>query len=92
MADAFPWGMKSAIPATSNDVARVLGDIDPVIVERIVLTGASAEEIAEAVRELEDERGFGETHHLGSSTRVSEVRAILDDFYVLDADVDEETE
>ncbi len=84
--------MKSTIPATSNDVARVLGDVDPVIVERIVLTGASAEEIAEAVRELEDERGFGETHHLGSSTRVSEVRAILDDFYVLDADVDEQTE
>jgi hypothetical protein len=84
--------MRSTIPATSDDVARVIGDVDPGIVERIVLTGASADEIAEAVRELEDERGFGETHHVGSSPRVSEVRAILDDFYVLDADVDEETE
>jgi len=84
--------MKSAIPATSYDVARVIGDVDPVIVERIVLTGASADEVAEAVRELEDERGFGETHHVGSSTRVSEVRAILDDFYVLEPDVDEDTQ
>jgi hypothetical protein len=84
--------MRSTIPATSDDVARVIGDVDPGIVERIVLTGASADEIAEAVRELEDERGFGETHHVGSSPRVSEVRAILDDFYVLDADVDEESE
>jgi hypothetical protein len=84
--------MKSAIPATSYDVARVIGDVDPGIVERIVLTGASADEITEAVRELEDERGFGEMHHVGSSARVAEVRAILDDFYVLDPDVDEETE
>jgi hypothetical protein len=82
--------MRSATPATADDVQRVIGDIDPVLVERIVVTGASSDEIAEAVRELEDERGFGEVHHVGSSTRVAEVRAILDDFYVLDADVDEE--
>jgi hypothetical protein len=84
--------MRSATPATADDIHRVIGDIDPVIVERIVLTGASPDEIAEAVRELEDERGFGETHHVGSSARVSEVRAILDDFYVLDADIDDERE
>ena len=84
--------MRSTSPASADDVHRVIGDIDPVLVERIILTGASADEIAEAVRELEDERGFGEMHHVGSSSRVSEVRAILDDFYVLDAEVDETAE
>jgi hypothetical protein len=82
--------MRSASPASADDVQRVIGDIDPVLVERIVLTGASPDEIVEAVRELEDERGFGEMHHVGSSPRVSEVRAILDDFYVLDAEVEDE--
>jgi hypothetical protein len=75
--------MRSTSPASPDDVQRVIGDIDSAIVERILLTGASADEIAEAVRELEDERGFGEVHHVGSSARVDEVRAILDDFYVL---------
>ena len=84
--------MRSALAASADDVHRVIGDIDPVLVERIVLTGASCQEIAEAVRELEDERGFGEMHHVGSSTRVAEVRAILDDFYVLDAELGEEPE
>jgi hypothetical protein len=62
----------------------VIGEVDAVICERILATGASADEIAEAVRELEDERGFGETHHVPSSPRVTEVLAILDDFYILE--------
>lgn len=76
--------MKSPMPANAADVQRVIGEIDAVICERILAIGASADEIAEAVRELEDERGFGEMHHVPSSQRVTEVVAILDDFYVLE--------
>jgi len=71
-------------PANADDVQRVIGEVDATICQRILATGASAEEIAEAVRDLEDERGFGETHHEPSSPRVTEVVAILDDFYILE--------
>lgn len=77
-------GMFEPIPAKAEDVQRVIGEVDPVICERILATGATADEIAEAVRELEDERGFGETHHVPSSPRVTEVVSILDDFYILE--------
>jgi hypothetical protein len=85
-------GMKSAIPANADDVQHMIGDVEPLIVERILATGASADEVAEAVRELEDERGFGETHHVPSSPRVAQVRAILDDCYVLDEPPEEPAE
>jgi hypothetical protein len=71
--------------ALADDLNRGIGDIDPVLVECIVLTGAGCQEFAEAVRELEHERVPGEMHHVGSSTRV-------DDFDVLDAEVDETAE
>ena len=77
-------------PATASEVNRLLGDADPLIVERILATGASADEIGEALREVEDERGFGEETHTPSSPRVVEVRALLHELSVLDDDADDD--
>lgn len=77
-------GMK--VPATANEVNRILGDVDPLVVDRILATGASADEISEALSEVEDEHGFGEQAHRSSSACVSEVRALLDELDVLDED------
>jgi hypothetical protein len=74
--------------ATANDVSRLLGDIDPLVLERILETGATPDEIAEALRVVEDERGFGEVPHEPSSPRVAEVRAVLHENAVLDSDIE----
>ncbi len=83
--------MRATNPATAADVNRALGDVDPLIVERILETGASAAEIAEALRESLEEHGFGEESHAPSSSRVAEVRAVLDELVLAD-DEDEELE
>ncbi len=82
--------MRATNPATAADINRVLGDVDPLIAERILETGASADEIDEALRESLDERGFGEQARAPSSSRVAEVRALLDDLEVLDESDDGE--
>jgi hypothetical protein len=76
-------------PATESDISRMLGEVDPLIVERLLETNASAEEIDEALREAEDERGLGELSRAPSSPRVAQVRAVLDDTGLLDDDPDE---
>lgn len=81
--------MRTPTPASVDDVHRLLGDLDPLIAERIVATGASADEIDEALREIQDEHGFGEIVHDASSTRVAEVRAVLEEDDVLGEDLDE---
>lgn len=87
--DNLPVGMHG-LPATASDVYRMLGDIDPIIAERIVETGASADEIGEALARVEDEIGFGEgamtaTADL-SSGRVGDVVAALRDLFDEDQD------
>ena len=78
-------------PATAVDVSRLLGDIDPLVMERILDTGASPEEIDEALRETEDEQGFGEEPRAPSSPRVVEVRAVLDELvFTRDLEDDED--
>jgi hypothetical protein len=74
-------------PATANDVSRLLGEVDPLVLERILTTGASADEIAEALTVAEDERGFGEEPHEPSTPKVAEVRALIDEMAVLDPEV-----
>jgi hypothetical protein len=74
--------------ATATDVNRLLGDVDPLVLERILAVGATPDEIAEALRVVEQERGFGEEPHEPSSPRVAEVRAVIDDLAVLDGDVE----
>jgi hypothetical protein len=77
-------------PASASDIQRLLGDVDPMIVARILATDASEDEIGEALGEVEDEAGFGEAPHEPSSPRVAEVRAILDEMQVFEPDVDDE--
>lgn len=79
-------------PATASDVSRLLGDVDPLVVERILATGASPDEIDEALRETEDEDGFGEQHHASSSPRVLEVRAVLDELSVIELELEPDDE
>lgn len=74
--------------ATATDVNRLLGDVDPLVLERILQTGASPEEIAEALLVVEEERGFGEEPHPPSSPRVAEVRALLHEMSVLDGEIE----
>ena len=77
-------------PASANDVRGLLGDVDPLAVERILSTGATADEIVEALRGAEDELGFGEESHEPSTAAVAEVRSVLHDLAVLDDGVDDE--
>ncbi|HEY5949482.1 MAG TPA: hypothetical protein VIV40_28505 [Kofleriaceae bacterium] len=74
--------------ATATDVNRLLGDVDPLVLERILATGATPDEIGEALRVVEDERGFGEQPHEPSSPKVTEVRSLLQELSVLDSDVE----
>jgi hypothetical protein len=60
------------------------------VLERILATGATPDEIGEALRVVEQERGFGEEPHEPSSPRVAEVQAILDDLAVLDSELEED--
>jgi len=78
------------VPASASEIQRLLGDVEPMIVARVLATNASADEIGEALREVEDEAGFGEDPHEPSSPRVAEVRAILDEMHVFETDVDDE--
>jgi hypothetical protein len=77
-------------PATEVDVNRLLGDVDPLIIERVLAIGASADEIDEALQDVQDEDGFGERFHEPSSTRVASVRALLEDTLFPEPDRDEE--
>jgi hypothetical protein len=79
-------------PASANDVSRLLGDVDPLAIERIIATGATSDEIVEAFRATQDEYGFGEESHEPSSPAVAEVRAVLDELAILDDDARDENE
>ena len=69
----------------------MLGEVDPHVIERIVQIGASVDEVAEALSAIEDEDAYAEVHHLPSTAKVAEVRAILEE-QVLDRDDDEQDE
>lgn len=65
--------------ASHQEIAAVLGEVDDLIVQRIADTGASLDEIGEALDQLEDELQFGEEDRLPTSPRVAQVRAILEE-------------
>jgi hypothetical protein len=66
-------------PATAAEIIGVLGEIEPLTLDRLLATGATASEVANAVLAIEDEDSFGEAHHSPSSPREAEVRAILEE-------------
>jgi hypothetical protein len=84
----MPTHQGAVVPASSNEVQALLGEVDPMVVARVLATNASVDEIAEAVRGNDD---GGELSFLpASSSRVAEVRAILDEADVFGADLFEE--
>lgn len=64
--------------ATAEELEEVLGDTDPFIIERILDTHATVDEVVEALAELQDERRFGERRE-PSTVRAAEVREILEE-------------
>ena len=85
--DNLPVGMPG-LPATASDVYRLLGDIDPIIAERIVETGATSDEIGEALARVEDEIAYSEgaLSDFVSSARVVDVVAALRELFDDDQD------
>src|SRR5512147_2260570 len=65
--------------ANADEVTDLLGEhVDDTVVDRIVNLGASADEIGEALDDLDYERTFGEPRE-ASSTRIEELRRILEE-------------
>jgi len=71
---------------TSQQLEGLLGEIDPLIIDRIVDTHASLADVTEALAEVEEERESGR-RRLPTSERVAAVRDILTD--VLEGDDDD---
>jgi hypothetical protein len=67
-----------------EDVVRIVGDMDDIIVARLVGTGATVAELREAVAEVQVGEALGEPTPEPSTPRVAQLRAILRD--VLDAE------
>jgi hypothetical protein len=61
-----------------EDVAAIVGEIEPQVVEQVIRTGATIDEIALAVAEIEDERCFDDHRSTSPSSRVAMVRALLE--------------
>lgn len=78
-------GMQSTVTAT--ELEQLLGEVDPLVIERILETRATIDEVDEALADLQDERNAG-IRHAPSSSRVAEVREILEP--VIEPAVDED--
>lgn len=72
--------------ATHAQIVELLGDVDELYVKRLEDTGASLDEIGEALDDLEKEDDLGE-RELPTSARVTEVRSILEELYDTDDDL-----
>jgi len=72
--------------ATHTQIVDLLGDVDDLFVKRIEDTGASLDEIGEALGDLENEDVLGEPPRIPSSPRVAEVRAIIEELMETDED------
>ncbi len=66
-------------PASAAEIVELLGELEPLTLEKLLATGATISEVAEAINAIEDEDAFGEIHHAPSSAREAGVRAILED-------------
>jgi hypothetical protein len=66
--------------ASTEEVGELLGEADESVIERVVETGASIDEIAEALEDLEVERRSG-PQRTPSSARILELRHILQDLF-----------
>jgi len=66
--------------ASYQQIVELLGDVDPLFVNRIEGTGASVDEVNEALGQVENEE-LGQERAADSSPRVAEVRAILEEIF-----------
>jgi enoyl reductase-like protein len=73
-----PVGMPSTT-ASHDEVRELLGEVDDLTIERVVETGATIDEVAEALGQVEAEEDGEALEAMPSSSRVVEVRAILDE-------------
>ena len=78
--------------ANLEEIVALIGDVDELIVERLVNTGASVDEISEALDAIQDEQRFGEEPRIDSSPRVTEAREILGELLGESGDEDEAPE
>ena len=67
--------------ATHAEIVELLGDVDDLFVKRLEDTGATLDEIGQALGDLEDEDRLGEPPRIATSPRVAEVRAILEELF-----------
>ena len=65
--------------ATASEIIGILGEVESLTLEKLLATGASVDEIGNAVAAIEDEDSFGEERHSPSTAREAEVRAILEE-------------
>ena len=72
--------------ATHAQIVELLGDVDDLFVKRIADTGASLDELGEALGDVQSEDVIGEPPHVASSPRVADVRAILEELMDTDED------
>lgn len=72
--------------ATATELEQLLGEVDPLVIERILETRATLDEVDEALADLQSELDAG-IRHTPSSPRVAEVREILEP--VIEPAVDE---
>lgn len=63
---------------TAEELTGLLGDVEATTIQRILDTGASIDEIGEALSELEEDDA-GDVAHAPSSPRVLEVKRILEE-------------
>ena len=75
--------------ATAGEISDVLGDHEPLTIDRLLATAATIDEIAAAAAAIEEEDDFGELHREPSSPREAEVRAILLELVFEDAEEQE---
>jgi hypothetical protein len=65
------------VKLTARQVHEMIGEVDDLLVARILATGATEQELAEAVGETELEDEQGEAGPAPPSPRVARLRAIL---------------
>jgi hypothetical protein len=70
--------MPDRIPISRDDLIHVVGELDDLVAAELVATGATVEELIEAVRELEREAELGEVTAPPSTPRVAALRALLE--------------
>lgn len=66
-------------PATVDEIKSILGDLDPLVFEQVLLTAATRDEVAIAYAAFEADRQGEPSPPM--STRVAAVHAIIDDAF-----------